>query len=288
MELALKYDFRNDWKEHVKNELLSLGFSYDSNKDVTDNSINLFNLRRRLPKETPRKVVFSKEFICPSENKKGFDLLVRKIEKGQCLIPSLSKTISKADYNDATLDDWGIHHFHLGEHEVSGVIERTKNIVFVLVLDDCALFLQVLAHGKGHSNVWVNTTLIDIIHNNWPNAISHMKTQVSGSELTFSERSTLRKRNVNVDITVTDGTVYFSPGGGLMSNGSSMNDLTKLQRVYRDLDYLEDVVTQETDQIKSKIASSADQLSLRVDFSDLGKLLVLEETTNTILNLNRE
>lgn len=284
----MKYDFRNDWKEHVKNELLLLGFSYDENRDVTDNSINLFNLRRRLPKEIPRKVVFSKEFVCPSENKKGLDSLVRKIEKGQCLIPSLSKTISKADYNDATLDDWGIHHFHLGEHEVSGVIERTKNVAFVIVLDDCALFLQVLAHGKGHSNVWVNTTLIEIIHNNWPNAISHMKTQVSGSELTFSERSTLRKKNVNVDIKVADGTVYFSPGGGRMSNGASMNDFMNLQIVYRDLDYLEALVAQEAAQIKSKISSPTGQLNLRVDFSNMQKLFVVEENSKTMLNLNGE
>lgn len=284
----MKYDFRNDWKKHVKNELLSLGFSYNSNQDVTDNSINLFNLRRRLPKKTPRKVVFSKEFVCPNENKKGLDSLVRKIEKGKCLIPSLSKTISKAHYNDATLDDWGIHHFHLGEHEIAGVIERTKNVAFVLVLDDCALFLQVLAHGKGHSNVWVNTTLIEIIHNNWPNAITHMKTQVSGSELTSSERSILRKKNVNVDIKVADGTVYFSPGGGRMSNGASMNDFMNLQIVYRDLDYLEAVVAQEAAQIKSKISSPTGQLSLRVDFSNMQKLFVVEENSKTLLNLDGE
>lgn len=286
MELALKYDFRNDWKEHVKNELLLLGFSYDENRNVTDNSINLFNLHRRLPRKTPRKVVFSKEFVCPSENKKGLDSLVRKIEKGQCLIPSLSKSISKADYNDATLDDWGIHHFHLGEHELSGVIERTKNVAFVFVLDDCALFLQILAHGKGHSNVWVNTTLIEIIHNNWPNAISHMKTQGSGSELSTSERSTLRKKNVNVDIKVADGTVYFSPGGGRMINGTSMNDFMNLQRVYRDIDYLEALVAQEEAQIKSKISSPTGQLNLHVDFSNMKKLFIVEENSKTTLNLN--
>jgi hypothetical protein len=64
----LKYDFKSDWKEHVKNELLSLGFKYDDNKNVTDNSINLFNISRRLPKKISRKVVFSKEFSCPAEN----------------------------------------------------------------------------------------------------------------------------------------------------------------------------------------------------------------------------
>lgn len=284
----MQYDFRNDWKEYVESEFLSLGFSYDNNKSVTDNSINLFNLRRRLPKETPRKVVFSKEFVCPIENKKGLDLLIRKIEKGLCLIPNLSKTISKADYNDATLDDWGIHHFHLGVCERRGAIERTKNVAFVFVLDDCALFLQILAHGKGHSNVWVNTTLIEIIHNNWSDVISHKKAPSSGLELTLSERSKMRKYNVNVDIKIADGTVYFSPGGGRMSNGASRNDFMNLQMVYRDLDYLESVVAQEEVQIKSKISSPTGQLSLHVDFSNMQKLLVVEENSKTLLNLDCE
>lgn len=138
----MKYDFRNDWKEHVRSELRSLGFEYDDNKDVTDNSMDLFSIWRRLPKKTPREVVFSKEFFCPVENESGLDALVKKLEKGECLIPSLSKTIAKADYNDATLDDWGIHHFHLGEKEIDGVTERTKNVVFVSILPDRAYFCR--------------------------------------------------------------------------------------------------------------------------------------------------
>ncbi|WP_076920402.1 hypothetical protein [Pseudoalteromonas sp. SK18] len=283
----MKFDFKNDWKEHVRHELLSLGFKYNDNKNVTENSINFFNVNRRLPKKAPRKAVFSKEFCCPIENKNGLNALVKKIEKGECLTPNLSKTISKADYNDATLDDWGIHHFHLGNKEINGVIERTKNVAFVLVLFDCALFIQILAHGKGHSDVWVNTSLVEIIHTNWPESISHMKTDLSGTSLTSTERTTLRKKNANVDIEVSDGTVYFAPGGGRMSNGASMSDFMNLQRIYRDLDYLEAVVNQESDQIKQKITASNGTLDLRVDFSNTQKLRVIEVNSKTMLDLQK-
>lgn len=281
----MKYDFKNDWKVHVSDELLLMGFNYDNSKDLTDNSISLFNIGRRLPIRTPRKVIFSNEFYCPDENRNGLDSLVKNIEGGDCLTPNLSKTISKADYNDAALDDWGIHHFHLGDKQINGVVERTKNVVFVFVMADCALFIQVLAHGKGHPDVWVNTSLLEIIHNNWPDTISHLKTTLSGTKLSALERTNFRRCNTNVDIEVSDGTVYFSPGGGRMANGDSMTDFMNLQVIYRDLKYLEAVVAQEADQIKNKITASNGCLHLRVDFSEMNKLRVIEVNSKTVLNL---
>ncbi|MFT7006943.1 MAG: hypothetical protein ACJAXJ_001455 [Colwellia sp.] len=284
----MKYDFKNDWEDHVKSELLLLGFNYNPNKDITENSLNYFNVSRRIPNKKPRKVMFSKEFCCPTENKNGLNNLVKKIKDGSCLTPNLSKTIAKSNYTDATLDDWGIHHFHLGNIEINGVVERTKNVAFVFIFTDCALFLQVLPHGKGHSDVWVNTTLIESIHNNWPKAIYHLKTELSGSSLTSTERLTLRKKNTNVDIRVSDGTVYFSPGGGLMSNGTAIDDFTRLQKLYRDIEYLDKVVAQEIEQIKMKVSSPTGKLNLKLYFSDLEKIRVIEINSKTILNFLKE
>lgn len=280
----MKYDFNNDWEEHVKSELLSMGFHHNHNKDITETSLNYFNMLRRIPSQTPRKVMFSKEFCCPDENKSGLNDLVKKIENGFCIISNLSKSIAKPNYSDATLDDWGIHHFHLGEREINGVVERTGNVAFVFILPDCALFLQVLLHGKGQSNVWVNTSLIESIHNNWPEVICHLKTELSGTAITLKERRTLRKKNTNVDIKVSDGTVYFSPGGGLMSNGTAINDFTRLQKLYRDIEYLDKVVAQESEQIKMKISSPTGQFNLKLDFSDPEKIRVIEVNSKTILN----
>ncbi|MEL0655469.1 hypothetical protein V6257_10545 [Pseudoalteromonas issachenkonii] len=280
----MKYDFKNDWKAHVSDELLLQGFKYDDSKDLTDNSIILFNINRRLPMQTPRKVIFSSEFYCPDENRRGLDHLVKKIEAGDCLTPNLSKTISRADYNDAALDGWGIHHFHLGGKQINGVVERTKNVVFVFILADCALFIQILAHGKGYPDLWVNTSLLEIIHNNWPDTISHMKTTLSGTKLSASERTNLRRCNTNVNIEVSDGTVYFSPGGGRMINGDSITDFMSLQLIYRDLEYLEAIVAQTADQIKQKIITPNGDLHFRVDFSDIKKLRVIEVNSKTVLN----
>lgn len=277
----MEFNFKNDWKEYVQNKLSSLGFKYS--EDLTENSLNLININRRLPTQVLRKVIFSKEFICPVENINGLNALIKKIEKGQCLIPNLSTSILKSDFNDKTLDDWGIHHFHLGDKEKKGMIERTKNIVFVFVLPKCAFFLQVLPHGKGHGDVWVNTSLLEILHSNWPKIISHMKVKLSGSSLTSKERIALRKFNVNINIKVSDGTVYFSPGGGLLSNGKSMSDYGTLQRVYNDLDYLENLVKQKRNEIENKISTLNGPLNLKVDFTDLHNLRVVEINSQTIL-----
>lgn len=145
--------------------------------------------------------------------------------------------------------------------------------------------MQVLPHGKDHRDVWVNTSLIEIIHNNWPDTIVHMKSGLSCSTLTLAERLTLRKKNVNANIAVSDGAVYFSPGGGRMSNGASITDFMELQRIYRDLDSLEAFFAQEEEQIKQKIASKNGNLSLRVDCSNTQKLCVIEEKSKTLLNI---
>jgi len=284
----LEFDFRNDWKEHVKSELRSFGFSYDESKDVSENSHILFNAQRRLPERTKRKVIFSKGFKCPEEHLEGLELLVSRFENAECLKGNLSRKIFKPSYSDATLDDWGIHHFHLGVRKVKQWFERTKCVVFVLVFNNCALFIQILAHGPGHHDVWVNKSLIDIIHENWPDAIAHWKSQSTGSQLSTEELNSLRKCSVNYVLKVSDGTSYFSPGGGRMSNRVSISDYTKLMFVYRELDHFEDLVEKESEQIISKIISPAGSLQLRADFSDAMKINIYEVHTKTMLVLNKE
>ena len=70
-----------------------------------------------------------------------------------------------------------------------------------------------------------------------------------------------------------------------MSNGASMSDFMNLQRIYRDLDYLEAVVSQGAGQIKQKITTSNGTLDLRVDFSNTQKLRVIEVNSKTMLDL---
>lgn len=52
--------------------------------------------------------------MCPSELQFGLDLVMTNIEQGVDLGPYLSKKIADLDYDDDLLNDWGVHHLHLG------------------------------------------------------------------------------------------------------------------------------------------------------------------------------
>lgn len=271
--------------EYVKNELTGFGYAYDTSKDLTTNSERLFNLRRRIPSTKSRKIIRSKEFSCPTENQAGLQKLESEIENGKDIRAYLSKGITKIDYNDKTLDEWGIHHLHLGTVLENGFIKRTKHVVFVIFLDNQVLFLNTLAHGKGHADVWVNTTLIGIIHNNWPEIIEHLKMGSASGSLTPDERLSLRKKNTNVSVTTSDGTAYYAPGGGFMSNGTAIPDFMTLQKVYRDLDYFEKLVIQEKAQIENKLNPYTPDILLGLDFKNIHDPVLYEKNSGIKINL---
>jgi hypothetical protein len=102
--------------------------------------------------------------------------------------------------------------------------------------------------------------------------------------LTSSERAALRSKNTNVDIMVSDGTVYFSPGGGFMASGIATSDFLRLQIIQRNLNELEQIVVNEENQIKGAIPIADESLDLRVDFSDLDDWLLIETSTGTLIN----
>lgn len=286
----MEFDFKNDWKEYVKRELIKLGQTYKESRDILDNSVTLFKMQRRIPSNIIRNVLISKEFKYKKEYENGLNSLISRIKNGETLTPYLSKSIHNTNYNDATLNEWGIHHFHLGNKIINNTTERTEDIAFVFISFDYALFIQTFPHGPGHSSVWTNTSLIEIIHNNWPDAISHMKTEVSGSSLTPIERATLRKKNTNVDIQVSDGTVYLTPGGGLMADGTSMADHMYYGYIDRLIDAFETITLKEKIKIKELVYSPTGVLQLHLDFSKMPKiseLFIREENTNKIIKFHQ-
>ena len=63
----------------------------------------------------PRKVYYSKKFLCPDECKDALNILISNIERGNNLLPYMSKQVINPEKNDGLLNDWNIHHFHLNK-----------------------------------------------------------------------------------------------------------------------------------------------------------------------------
>jgi hypothetical protein len=170
-------DFKNDWKEFLAKEMTEMGSQYDSKKSLEQNTIRYFNAKRRIVSNKPRALHESKELCVPSKHFGAYSDLKRLISLGGDIRPYLSRKTKDANDNDLLLNAWGIHHLHF-------LSKRTEDVLFVRFTDTDAFIVQVLPHGHGHADVWVNTLLIEILHKNWPEIIAgHKVAGISGEDL---------------------------------------------------------------------------------------------------------
>lgn len=258
-------DFKNDWKEFLAKEMAKLGFNYDPLKSLEENTIRYFNANRRIVSNKPRAIHESKGLCISSEYSEAYRYLKRLISEGGDIRPYLSHKTKDANYNDLLLNEWGIHHFHF-------LSRGTKDILFVMFTDTDAFIIQALPHGAGHSDVWVNTLLIEILHKNWPEIIAgHKLAGVSGEHLTATERGNIRKSHGNVAITVSDGTTYSSLGGGIAASGTCFYDIINCDKLIETLTEWEEWVKANEGSFRVALKiSGADPLSIKLMIEDQG------------------
>ncbi len=274
MEYELKMDFYKDWIEIFKQELQAEGYQIDPDESLNDICERYFNVRKRKVAARPRKVLVSKEFTCPPEYQNGLDLIKRKIENGDDLTPHLSrKVITKPDYDDALLNDWGIHHLHLGTKiEDDGFVTRTRPVLYARFTDDFAYFISIMPHGS-----WSNREIITIVHRNWPESIEKYRLKgVSGIERKIgnADIAAFRKSGVNPILEI-NGCYYVQPGGGYAASGKSLDVVTNcmaLRKVVRRLEKdIKDNIKEYMEDVKKQGREVGDKLEfqLKIDNGDV-------------------
>lgn len=259
----VQIDFIRDFNMNLKRQLEGLGFK--DNVSCKDACFQLLNLKRRLVSQKPRKVLLSKEFTCPEYLKEGLNLLKEKIEKGENIQHHLSKGILDLNYHDDLLNDWGIHHLHLGTQfgQDKRFIKRTGPVLFARFDNDYAYFINVMKHGN-----WANQGLVKIIHRNWPDSIKQFRMDgVTGisPKPNNEEYKLLRKAHVTTFVEVEQGVVYFPIGMGYMSSGHSTD-------VIRTCDFYMNRLRVYEEHVKKNIAYLAKEI--RAKGIDLGNSLV--------------
>lgn len=251
-------NFKEDWRAYVEFELKSLDFSYDNNVDSSSNYLRLLKIQRRIPCLLSRKVYYAKTFSVPDCHKNDLAILVKKISQGDNLRPYLSRKIDKERSSDGALDDFGTHHLHFCP-------EGTKKVAFAWINQEAVYFIAVCEHER---DSWFNTHFVQIIHDNWPELITHCRVPIKSNKLTPDERKNLRCNGYNTPIIISDGTVYQSPGGGFVSGGHTMSDYWKNMLVIRHLESYEVLVRQEEAQFRGFLGLvDAECLTLRMGFN---------------------
>lgn len=252
-ETKVKADFETDWVKFLRTQgLPACGLNYDELRPPRENTMRFLNAQnRRIPSSVPRVVHESRELLIPEEFRPDYDALLLLIHAGGDLKPYLSRDILKKarpDKNDGLLNSWGIQHLHFRS-------EGTDQLLFCVIQDQDVFLIQTLPHRAEH--LWVNTQLIQIVHDNWPHLIARGRhSGLSPEHFSEEKRSSLRAYNANFPVTVVDGTVYLPPAGGIMASGDAQEDLLNCDKIFHELRYWQTMIVENESVIRAALAAS--------------------------------
>jgi hypothetical protein len=230
-------DFFGDLVDIMRYELDAAGYKLNGKETPDEICMRYRRVTRRGVRPAIRKVLVSREFLRPPHHQAGFDLIKAKSEKGEDLKPHQTRLLKRADTDDDLLKDWGIHHFHLGTTiEADGYVNRDDALLYARVTNDTLFCIQVLDH-----DAFTDQQLLQILHDNWPDSITHWRVQGLSVNDRFSaqEIRVVRKKGAQLFIAVADGTVYAPIGGGISSSTASVLDVVgcdRLKKLCRDLE----------------------------------------------------
>lgn len=248
--MKLKSDFVSDWLNLLKN-ILQNHWGYDI-EDLTDEQLLLayFNAEKRRPEPRQRIVKLADTFNCPSNLSDGWDRLQNLIKSGADITGNLSKCVTDLSYKDSMLNEWGIYHFHLGSEKKGEFVSRTGPLLFALVTDNEFLAINIYPHGA-----WTDISIVETIHRNWPDVISKYKIlgNMLAYEISEKDRQTLRNKKINSFVTVDDGTIYGSIGGGVVYTGDNIHSIRKIDKQIKHLKSLEQHLQLKLEVLKDKL-----------------------------------
>lgn len=275
----LAADFVSDWITYLdKSGLPACGLAYIEALTPSRNTMRFLNAyNRRIPAAAARTVHESRELSLPPRFQIEYATLIDLIRNGESLIPYLSRDVSrrkKADKNDPMLNSWGIHHLHLRP-------TGSDHLVFCMILEIDVFVIQVLPHNAQHR--WVNTDLIQIVHDNWPHLIAHAKQpHLAPERMKLQKLDFLRSYNANFLVTVADGTVYAPMGGGITASGDALGDRINCVKIFSELRYWETFIKANAAQIRLALnVDVSHKLCVRMVFEN--HLCIFFETTRSVL-----
>lgn len=228
-------DFLDDLVTEIEQILVADGFTVkpELKSDPVVFLARYIESQRRQISSTKRNVLMSQSLLGSAEytdHKVAIDNLKKISEDGGDLTPYQSKSISKFEYSEFLLFDWGIQHLHLGSHRSSEEFaDRTGPLLFAILGEQDAYFIAVLSHGK-----WAELDLFNIVDNEWPNLLAPfvLKGVLDIDPIPSAEDTLkLRKAGINVLQKLNSGKIINSPGGGITTARTSLSAMTEAQNL---------------------------------------------------------
>ena len=232
-EYTIELDLQADLNQRAYDVLTS---NHVKNVTLDQALYQYCEMQLRLLESKPRKVLVSKELVIPDDARAGYEYFKSVVERGDPLLPFMSRSIVDAAPIDKMFYDWGFFHFHLSP-EVSNkdprFMERSGHLLIAyvdLAHDDTMYFLQIRPHI---TSVWTEQELVRILVDNWPDTMENRRINgiVSLTEnVTDEDYKKLRKANVNTMVDLHDGRVYMGANLGLNAAGTSVRAMLLYNR----------------------------------------------------------
>ena len=267
---TINIDLKKDIKESFEKELVVFGHKTDKTWDFDRICIVYFNLRQRVIYPQKREVVVSKELSCRKltpDQKLAIQEITNRSLAGESLIPYQSrKLIKNLEFNDGLLNDWGIHHLHLGTKPCKkkpALIEGTKHLLYCFITDTKIYLLEVLAHKED----FADPKLFEILVSNWPNETKrYTLNEISpGRNLGKKEIKELRESGVNGLVSI-NGVVYGPPGGGISTSGLSTRVRMDVDQFIKHILDRENFIKQNPEIIRKEIRQARGNVPKNLEF----------------------
>ncbi len=271
-------DFESDVADEIVRYFKDHGikFDLDRSRDSSYMFERYLRARAKLIFPRPRTVHHSAELgarlgSLEERYRKPFAEIEKRFETAGDLTEFLSKLASKVDKPDPMLNDFGIHHFHLGEKLSPNAnrVERSDQLLLAWVAVDDVYCIDILPHPQRHDPHdygWSRQKYLEIIDNNWPHLLDPYELRgVSGDSISDSERKELRRKNVNV-VTRIRGRAIAPPGGGMTASGANLRHVWLADRFLRIIDHVQQVIDTHWDECRRDLQNAGLHIEDKAEF----------------------
>jgi len=272
----IEVDFWKDCVTWMRHELAELGHTPPT--DDIEVAMHYVNLQRRRVRQRIRTALIAKELVVPAHHRTAFDALLRKMSAGEDLNAHLSRSVLRdANYDDALLNDWGMHHFHLGTRfEDDGFVERTDDVVCAIVHWDRVYVAGIRRHGE-----WAAHELIDAVDVNWPDLLTPLALDGDGPRYSPAQHKLARKSGVWPVTVLRDGRAVMPPGGGISTSGRGLRVSMRVGRMRYAMGVLQERFLSLVPEIEAHFAANA--AAVAPDFhlvTDQGRFVATDRHTS--------
>lgn len=222
----MSFDFESNMRSELIEQFTFAGIKHPKGR-LDDILMDYLTLRKKLIPSKTRIVKYSPDLLTllPTHQKKSEILFLEKsFTNGGNVNPFQNSKLLQTKFHDHLAYEWNIFHFHLSleKDKKTSFAKQVKQLLFVYIADEEAIFLGVDNHLEG---TFGDVKWLEILHDYFPYTIEpHLDKNINEvyPDPNGVGRQTLWDKGYSLVATNIRGKVYLNPGLGRTTSGHSL------------------------------------------------------------------